>query len=233
MHLQGLLSHRPHAVLLCCRSDPLLGELAGNAIDVDVAAAALSASLLRHGTAIAAQSFEVTHTEEEWRKMFATNLDGVFHVFQVAADAVRVRTDTAKPDTPPKPATVDREVERQADREVRLQRRIHRHEHALGGLVERRVLGAELVAALGAVAAVGRRIDDELARRAGIDVRVAGSGNVGATNALRATTIAPARIFGVERQLERLWTCSAKDLARCWIRAARSSASATPTTEAP
>ena len=27
----------------------------------------------------------VDRTEEEWRRMFATNLDGVFHVFQVAA----------------------------------------------------------------------------------------------------------------------------------------------------
>ncbi len=27
----------------------------------------------------------IDRTEEEWRKMFATNLDGVFHVFQVAA----------------------------------------------------------------------------------------------------------------------------------------------------
>ena len=27
----------------------------------------------------------IERTEEEWRKMFATNLDGVFHVFQVAA----------------------------------------------------------------------------------------------------------------------------------------------------
>jgi len=27
----------------------------------------------------------IDRTEEEWRKMFATNLDGVFHVFQAAA----------------------------------------------------------------------------------------------------------------------------------------------------
>src|SRR6201997_8775 len=27
----------------------------------------------------------IERTEEEWRKMFATNLDGVFHVFQAAA----------------------------------------------------------------------------------------------------------------------------------------------------
>src|SRR3954454_12919614 len=27
----------------------------------------------------------IDRTEEEWRRMFATNLDGVFHVFQVAA----------------------------------------------------------------------------------------------------------------------------------------------------
>jgi len=29
----------------------------------------------------------IDRTEEEWRKMFATNLDGVFHVFQAAARA--------------------------------------------------------------------------------------------------------------------------------------------------
>jgi peptide-methionine (R)-S-oxide reductase len=34
-----------------------------------VAVAALSASFLRHGTAMAAQKFEVTHTEDEWRKL--------------------------------------------------------------------------------------------------------------------------------------------------------------------
>jgi len=35
----------------------------------------------------------IERTEEEWRKMFATNLDGVFHVFQVAA---RHMTERAK-----------------------------------------------------------------------------------------------------------------------------------------
>ena len=35
----------------------------------------------------------IERTEEEWRKMFATNLDGVFHVFQIAA---RHMTERAK-----------------------------------------------------------------------------------------------------------------------------------------
>ena len=38
----------------------------------------------------------IDRTEEEWRRMFATNLDGVFHVFQAAA---RHMTE------PPRPAT--------------------------------------------------------------------------------------------------------------------------------
>jgi NAD(P)-dependent dehydrogenase (short-subunit alcohol dehydrogenase family) len=35
----------------------------------------------------------IDRTEEEWRKMFATNLDGVFHVFQVAARHMTERAE--------------------------------------------------------------------------------------------------------------------------------------------
>jgi NAD(P)-dependent dehydrogenase (short-subunit alcohol dehydrogenase family) len=35
----------------------------------------------------------VDRSEEEWRKMFATNLDGVFHVFQAAARHMTERAD--------------------------------------------------------------------------------------------------------------------------------------------
>src|SRR5437016_46189 len=39
----------------------------------------------------------IDRTEEEWRRMFATNMDGVFHVFQVAA---RHMTERAKAGDP-------------------------------------------------------------------------------------------------------------------------------------
>ena len=39
----------------------------------------------------------IDRTEEEWRRMFATNLDGIFHVFQVAA---RHMTERAKAGDP-------------------------------------------------------------------------------------------------------------------------------------
>ncbi len=35
----------------------------------------------------------IDRTEEEWRTMFATNLDGVFHVFQAAARHMTERAD--------------------------------------------------------------------------------------------------------------------------------------------
>src|SRR4029077_6912560 len=35
----------------------------------------------------------IDRTEEEWRRMFATNLDGVFHVFQAAARHMTERAD--------------------------------------------------------------------------------------------------------------------------------------------
>src|SRR3954447_5088026 len=35
----------------------------------------------------------IDRTEEEWRKMFATNLDGVFHVFQAAARHMTERAE--------------------------------------------------------------------------------------------------------------------------------------------
>ncbi len=39
----------------------------------------------------------IDRTEEEWRKMFATNLDGVFHVFQVAARHMTERATAGDP----------------------------------------------------------------------------------------------------------------------------------------
>ena len=39
----------------------------------------------------------IDRTEEEWRSMFATNLDGVFHVFQVAARHMTERADAGDP----------------------------------------------------------------------------------------------------------------------------------------
>jgi NAD(P)-dependent dehydrogenase (short-subunit alcohol dehydrogenase family) len=39
----------------------------------------------------------IDRTEEEWRKMFATNLDGVFHVFQVAARHMTERAQAGDP----------------------------------------------------------------------------------------------------------------------------------------
>src|SRR5882757_11343837 len=39
----------------------------------------------------------IERTEEEWRKMFATNLDGVFHVFQAAARHMTERAQAGDP----------------------------------------------------------------------------------------------------------------------------------------
>ena len=39
----------------------------------------------------------IDRTEEEWRKMFATNLDGVFHVFQAAARHMTERAASGDP----------------------------------------------------------------------------------------------------------------------------------------
>src|SRR6202521_5622021 len=39
----------------------------------------------------------IDRTEEQWRKMFATNLDGVFHVFQVAARHMTERATAGDP----------------------------------------------------------------------------------------------------------------------------------------
>jgi NAD(P)-dependent dehydrogenase (short-subunit alcohol dehydrogenase family) len=39
----------------------------------------------------------IDRTEEEWRQMFATNLDGVFHVFQVAARHMTERATAGDP----------------------------------------------------------------------------------------------------------------------------------------
>jgi hypothetical protein len=39
----------------------------------------------------------IDRSEEDWRKMFATNLDGVFHVFQVAARHMTERAQTGDP----------------------------------------------------------------------------------------------------------------------------------------
>src|SRR6202035_4954510 len=39
----------------------------------------------------------IERTEEEWRKMFATNLDGVFHVFQAAARHMTERATAGDP----------------------------------------------------------------------------------------------------------------------------------------
>src|SRR6202048_4234933 len=39
----------------------------------------------------------IDRTEEEWRKMFATNLDGVFHVFQAAARHMTERATAGDP----------------------------------------------------------------------------------------------------------------------------------------
>src|SRR5207302_5960343 len=39
----------------------------------------------------------IDRTEEEWRKMFATNLDGVFHAFQVAARHMTERANAGDP----------------------------------------------------------------------------------------------------------------------------------------
>ena len=39
----------------------------------------------------------IDRTEEEWRKMFATNLDGVFHVFQAAARHMTERATAGNP----------------------------------------------------------------------------------------------------------------------------------------
>jgi NAD(P)-dependent dehydrogenase (short-subunit alcohol dehydrogenase family) len=39
----------------------------------------------------------IDRTEEEWRKMFATNLDGVFHVFQAAARHMTERAEAGDP----------------------------------------------------------------------------------------------------------------------------------------
>src|SRR5258708_36817356 len=39
----------------------------------------------------------IDRTEEQWRSMFATNLDGVFHVFQVAARHMTERATTGDP----------------------------------------------------------------------------------------------------------------------------------------
>ena len=39
----------------------------------------------------------IDRTEEEWRKMFATNLDGVFHVFQAAARHMTERATSGDP----------------------------------------------------------------------------------------------------------------------------------------
>ena len=48
----------------------------------------------------------IDRTEEQWRSMFATNLDGVFHVFQVAA---RHMTERATAGDPLRPAGRDLE----------------------------------------------------------------------------------------------------------------------------
>ena len=39
----------------------------------------------------------IDRTEDEWRKMFATNLDGVFHVFQAAARHMTERATSGDP----------------------------------------------------------------------------------------------------------------------------------------
>ena len=39
----------------------------------------------------------IDRTEEEWRRMFATNLDGIFHVFQVAARHMTERAKSGDP----------------------------------------------------------------------------------------------------------------------------------------
>src|SRR5438045_7150364 len=39
----------------------------------------------------------IDRTEEEWRRMFATNLDGVFHAFQVAARHMTERANAGDP----------------------------------------------------------------------------------------------------------------------------------------
>jgi NADP-dependent 3-hydroxy acid dehydrogenase YdfG len=39
----------------------------------------------------------IERTEEEWRTMFATNLDGVFHAFQAAAKHMTARAETGDP----------------------------------------------------------------------------------------------------------------------------------------
>jgi len=39
----------------------------------------------------------IDRTEEEWRKMFATNFDGVFHVFQAAARHMTERAEAGEP----------------------------------------------------------------------------------------------------------------------------------------
>src|SRR3954468_4392511 len=39
----------------------------------------------------------IDRTEEQWRSMFATNLDGVFHVFQAAAKHMTERADAGDP----------------------------------------------------------------------------------------------------------------------------------------
>src|SRR5258705_13157079 len=43
----------------------------------------------------------IDRTEEQWRSMFATNLDGVFHVFQAAARHMTERASAAPPFAPP------------------------------------------------------------------------------------------------------------------------------------
>src|SRR5258708_13821190 len=43
----------------------------------------------------------IDRTEEQWRKMFATNLDGVFHVFQAVARHITERATPGDPFAPP------------------------------------------------------------------------------------------------------------------------------------
>ena len=65
----------------------------------------------------------IDRTEEEWRSMFATNLDGVFHVFQVAA---RHMTERAERRRRLRPA--GRDLEPGVDLRHRAQRALCRHQ---------------------------------------------------------------------------------------------------------
>ena len=65
----------------------------------------------------------IDRTEEEWRTMFATNLDGVFHVFQAAARHMTERAELGRSVRPP-----GRDLKPGVDFRHRAQRALRRHQ---------------------------------------------------------------------------------------------------------